>query len=149
MGSLRLVAAPSTCLFHVSNADDVRPVLQGFSKEGIGHSQDDRRPAGGDNREADQCPHFSRYRQRYCHAPTQSTHPTSFLSVCVSALTQHYYYYALQLLCHDKKFSLGSAIDTKPVMSSCPTDHGCCDVIPWHIYDGLRLSYKFVYSQLL
>lgn len=38
----------------------MRPVLQGFSKEGIGHSQDDGRPAGGDNTEADHsCVHTS------------------------------------------------------------------------------------------
>lgn len=38
------VAALCTCLLYVSDADDVRPVLQGFGKEGIGHSQNDWRP---------------------------------------------------------------------------------------------------------
>lgn len=35
------VAELYTCLLYVSDADDVRPVLQGFGKEGIGHSQND------------------------------------------------------------------------------------------------------------
>lgn len=44
------VAASHTCLLQVSDADDVRPVLQRFGEEGIGHAQDDRRPAGREGR---------------------------------------------------------------------------------------------------
>lgn len=44
--SISVAAASRTCLLQVPDADDVRPVLQCFGKEGIGHAQDDRRPAG-------------------------------------------------------------------------------------------------------
>lgn len=34
----KAAAVSSTCLFHVSDADDVWPVLQSFSKKRVGHS---------------------------------------------------------------------------------------------------------------